>query len=148
MRWSTFAVGLLVLLAGCTGPGTGDSGTGPAPREARAAVIEAVDPGTCFGMPSPPSTEMMNRTVQENPDLAAFIQDQYQINGSAYRRVAKTYRYIRRFRQVTLRNTSTGYRFSVEDGDCCAITTINGTVTGRRDPQVRFGQNTTKSVPC
>lgn len=142
MRITVAALLVGILLAGCTGTG-GASERDLTPREARAAVVETVDPGTCFGMPGPVTEETKEDALQRNPDLAAFIRERFDTAATG-----ETYERLRQYQQVILHNASAGYRFSVEDGRCCEIKTINGTVVGGREPRVRFGANSTRTVPC
>ncbi|MFB6294639.1 MAG: hypothetical protein ABEI97_02675 [Candidatus Nanohaloarchaea archaeon] len=139
MNRTMLTVAAAVLLAGCTG-----ASPAAEPLPATAAVVAEYDPGTCYGMPTAVSPEMINTTLAQNPETAAFIRDRYATNSRF-----QTYSKLQQFSAVTLEETGDGYRFTVEDGNCCSITTYTGTVRRTADGYViEETGNSTRTVPC
>ncbi|MDY6769006.1 MAG: hypothetical protein SVW02_02775 [Candidatus Nanohaloarchaea archaeon] len=138
----TLALLALVLLAGCTAQSTPSPTAGKLP--AKAALVAEYEPGTCYGMPGGVSQEMVASALQQNADVAAFVRDRYNLTEDR-----AVFNRVKQFNAVTLTETSGGYEFTVEDGNCCTITTYTGTVT-KEDGRYTISQtgNTTENVPC
>ena len=163
----TITLALLILVSGCAGPigtqPTEEPGTEtpsetptvtstptPAPDitsfDVKVAVRNEYDPGTSFGMPSPASEQMMNKTVADNPELVDNLIAEY--DGVERGDNHTLYYMIQQFHQIQVTELSNGtYEFTVKDGNSCIITTIEGVYTPSTG-EIRETNVTEETVPC
>lgn len=150
-----------VLCAGCVGltPSAGDespsNGTEddlnePIPEDTvgvfdvRAELVDRYEPGTCEGMPSPVSEEMMNRTIEQNEALTDKICE----NSDEEKSDREMYGLIVQFQQVQVTEQSNGvYQFTVRDANCCTTTIIEGEYNPETGT-VTETESSTENQPC
>ncbi|MFB6265452.1 MAG: hypothetical protein ABEI07_00020, partial [Candidatus Nanohaloarchaea archaeon] len=112
--------------------------------QADTAVVEDIQPGTCYGMPGAVSNETVDRYLGDNPELADYVRENYNLTDKR-----QVYSRMKQFDAVTLNRTVEGYRFKVRDGNCCTITTVTGSVEpGMEGLNLTVENRSTKNVPC
>ena len=82
----------------------------------RIYLTDKYTPGDCHGMPSPPSEELIAKTIKDNPVLAEYVKLKYQIKGNYY-----IYPKIKQIQSFKLTEKIYGYDFKFVDGKCCNI---------------------------
>ncbi|MDY6776491.1 MAG: hypothetical protein SVQ76_00120 [Candidatus Nanohaloarchaea archaeon] len=133
---------LTALTAGCTSQA--DVSPGITRMDVKAAVVEEIDPGTCYGMPGAVSDEMVQDHIESRPELAGYVRENYNLTDER-----QVYSRMKQFEAVTLNRTDSGYSFQVRDGNCCTITTVTGSVEPEAEGlNLTVENRSSRNVPC
>ncbi len=107
-------------------------------------LIDKYAPGMCFGMPGPVSDELVNRTLNQYPELVTLVKNRYNLSKDS-----QIFEKIEQLNSVTLVKTDAGYDFSFTDGGCCSINKYSGKIKIEGDQITDEITNTSsEQVPC
>ncbi|MCJ7450446.1 MAG: hypothetical protein MUP58_01765 [Candidatus Nanohaloarchaeota archaeon QJJ-9] len=113
-------------------------------QDIKAELVEKYQPGTCFGMPGGVSEKMIEQTIEQNKKLSDYIKNQYNLQDKQ-----KIYNKIKQFQNINLNRTGKKYDYILRDGNCCTITTYNGTATlGEGTITIQEENRSSENVPC
>lgn len=133
----------VLFIGGCLSADIGTNEPKINETEVKHDIVNEYNPGTCFGMPGAVSEKRMNETISKHPSLVKYISNKYSLNNTR-----EVYRKIEQFNQVNVSQINeTHMKFTIMDGNCCTIKTINGTLNTKTGEIVETN-NSTRTVPC